>query len=166
VFKRSSFSIKFATRFQMHQDLLFSQVKANYSGIDFTCVSFSTRGRRRRDRIVVGFTTTYAINVYHHWCCEFEFWSWLGVQHYVIKFVSDLRCFFPGPLVSSSNKTDRQDITELLLKVALNTIKPTNQSTFPTTHLNKSSNTFDCSIKYWNGDAYMDILNRKNKKGN
>jgi hypothetical protein len=28
----------------------------------------------------------------------------------------------------STNKTDRHDITEKLLKVALNTIKPTNQS--------------------------------------
>jgi len=30
-------------------------------------------GRRCcRDRMVVGFTTTYAVSVYHHWCCEFE----------------------------------------------------------------------------------------------
>jgi hypothetical protein len=33
---------------------------------------------------------TYAIGVYHHWCCEFESQSGRGVQHYVIKFVSDL----------------------------------------------------------------------------
>jgi hypothetical protein len=26
------------------------------------------RGRRCRDRMVVEFTATYAINVYHHWC--------------------------------------------------------------------------------------------------
>jgi hypothetical protein len=32
--------------------------------------------------------------------------------------------FSPGPPVSSTNKTDRHDITEILLKVALNTIKP------------------------------------------
>jgi len=25
-----------------------------------------------RDRMVVGFTTTYAINAYPHWSCEFE----------------------------------------------------------------------------------------------
>ena len=36
------------------------------------------------------------------------------------------RWFFPGPLVSSTNKTDRYDITERLLKVALSTIKQTN----------------------------------------
>ena len=49
------------------------------------------RGRRGRDRMVVGFTTTFAISAYHHWCYEFESRSGRGVQHYVIKFVSDLR---------------------------------------------------------------------------
>jgi hypothetical protein len=34
--------------------------------------------------------------------------------------------FSPGPPVSSTNKTDRHDITEILLKVALNTTKQTN----------------------------------------
>jgi hypothetical protein len=48
-------------------------------------------GRRGRDRMEVGFTTTYAISAYHHWCCEFESRSGRGVQHYMIKFVSDLR---------------------------------------------------------------------------
>jgi hypothetical protein len=47
------------------------------------------RGSRGRDRMVVGFTTTYTIGAYHHWC-EFESRSGRGVQHYVIKFVSDL----------------------------------------------------------------------------
>jgi hypothetical protein len=36
--------------------------------------------------------------------------------------------FSAGPPVSSTNKTDRHDITEILLKVAFNTIKPTNQT--------------------------------------
>jgi len=35
--------------------------------------------------MVVGFTTTYAISAYHHWCCEFESQSGRGVQHYVIN---------------------------------------------------------------------------------
>jgi hypothetical protein len=30
--------------------------------------------------------------------------------------------FFPGTLVSSANKTDRHDITEILLKMTLSTI--------------------------------------------
>ena len=29
-------------------------------------------GRRGRDRMVAGFTTTYAISAYHHKSCEFE----------------------------------------------------------------------------------------------
>jgi hypothetical protein len=52
---------------------------------------------------VVGFTTTYIISAYHHWCCEFESRSGRGVQHYVIKFVNDLRQVsgflrFPPPI--------------------------------------------------------------------
>ena len=49
------------------------------------------RVRRARYRMVVGFTTTYASSAYHHCCCEFESRSGRGVQHYVIKFVNDLR---------------------------------------------------------------------------
>jgi hypothetical protein len=36
--------------------------------------------------------------------------------------VSFVRWFSPGTPVSSTNKTDRHDMTEILLKVALNTI--------------------------------------------
>jgi hypothetical protein len=43
------------------------------------------------------------------------------MQHYVIKFVSD-SWLAPGTPVSPTNKTDRHDITEIVLKVALNTI--------------------------------------------
>jgi hypothetical protein len=49
------------------------------------------RGRRGRDRMVVVFTTTYAISAYYHISCEFESRSGRGVQYYVIKFVSNLR---------------------------------------------------------------------------
>ena len=86
------------------------------------------RGRRGRDRMVVGFTTTYAISSYYHWCWEFESLSGRDVQHYAIKFVSDLRQvggFSPVPPVSSTYKTYRHDITEILLKVAINTTKQT-----------------------------------------
>jgi competence protein ComGF len=84
------------------------------------------RGRRGHDRMVVEFTTTYAFSANHHWCCEFESQSGRGVQHYVIKFVIYLVVFSVHctPL-SSINKTDNHDITEILLKVALNTIKQT-----------------------------------------
>jgi hypothetical protein len=48
---------------------------------------------RGRDRMVVGSTTSYAINAYHHKSCEFEFRSAkvYSIQQYVIQFVSDLR---------------------------------------------------------------------------
>jgi len=36
-------------------------------------------GRRGRDRMVVGFTTTCTVSTYHHWSCEFESRSWRGV---------------------------------------------------------------------------------------
>jgi hypothetical protein len=45
-----------------------------------------------------------------------------AIQHYVIKFVSDLWQFSPGSPVSSTNKTDRHNITEIFFKVVLNTI--------------------------------------------
>jgi hypothetical protein len=51
-----------------------------------------------------------------------------SIQHYVIKFVSDLRQvggFLRFSPVSSTNKTDRHDMAEILLKVALNIINPT-----------------------------------------
>jgi len=54
----------------------------------------------------------------------------------MLNFVSDLRqvggFFFPGTPVSSTNKTDRHDITEILLKVALNitTLNPQNEHKF------------------------------------
>jgi hypothetical protein len=79
-------------------------------------------GRHGRERMVVGFTTTCAIKVVGSNPVDGEVYS---IQHYVIKFVSDLRQVggflrvlrFPPPI-----KIDRHDITEILLKVALNTI--------------------------------------------
>ena len=46
-----------------------------------------------------------------------------SIQQYVIKLVSDLQqvaSFPPGTPVSSTNKTNCHDITEILLKVVLN----------------------------------------------
>ena len=44
------------------------------------------------------------------------------MQHYVMKFVSDLRQVGVTTPDSSTNKTDCHDITEILLIVVLNTI--------------------------------------------
>ena len=57
---------------------------------------------------VVVFTIAYAISAYHHWRCKFES-------------LSAGRWFSLGTAVFSINKTDVHDITEILLKVALNT---------------------------------------------
>jgi hypothetical protein len=62
------------------------------------CVKFNTLwkeslnsnvGRRGRDRMVVRFTTSYAISAYHHWCCEVESQSGLVdnvgiIDHYCL----------------------------------------------------------------------------------
>jgi hypothetical protein len=59
------------------------------------CVYVETQmedGRRGRDRMLVGFITTYAISTYHQ--PKYEFESGSGevylIQHYMIKFVSGL----------------------------------------------------------------------------
>ena len=86
----------------------------------FYCLS----GRRGHHRMVIGFITTYAISVYHHSRCEVESspGEVYSIQYNVIKFVSDLRLFSPGTPVSSTNKTDRHNVTEILLTVASNAI--------------------------------------------
>jgi hypothetical protein len=75
------------------------------------------RGRRGRDRMVVGFTTTRPI-------------SKVGVRtpfmarcnRYNNKLLAQGRWFSPGTPASSTTYTSRHDIAEILLKVALNTI--------------------------------------------
>ena len=75
-------------------------------------------GHCGRDRIVIGFTTT--IKAMSSNSAHGEVHS---IQHYVIK-VCQWRTagqlFSPGTPVSSTNTTDCHDITEILLKVALN----------------------------------------------
>ena len=46
----------------------------------------------------------------------------------VYQWLATGRWFSPGTLVSSTNKTDRHDITEILLKVVLNTITLTSNT--------------------------------------
>jgi hypothetical protein len=59
----------------------------------------------------------------------------------VIKFVSDLRQvggFLRVLPVSSTNKTDRHDIAEILLTVALTTIKKINDKNNMFIHMDKT----------------------------
>jgi hypothetical protein len=77
--------------------------------------------------MVVGFTTTCAISAYHQLSCEFESRSWRGILSTtlcdkVCQLLAAGLWFSPGPPVSSTNKTDSYDITEILSKAALNTM--------------------------------------------
>ena len=87
------------------------------------------KGRRGRDRILIRYTTTYAFSA-DHWfqilimarcttLCD-KGCQWLATGWW----------FSPGSLVSSTNKTDRHDIAEILLKVVLNIIKQTNKPNY------------------------------------
>ena len=87
-------------------------------------------------RMVVGFTTTRTISVYHHYSCEFEPRSWWGVFDTklcdkVCQWLALCRWFSPGTPVSSTNRPDRHDVTEILLDMALNTISPKQPPPFP-----------------------------------
>ena len=86
-------------------------------------------GNRGRDRMIIGFITTYAISAYDHQSCEFESRSWPSVLDTtlcdkVCQWLATCQWFSPGNPVSATNKTDRHDITEILLNVALNNITP------------------------------------------
>ena len=77
------------------------------------------RDHHGRDRMVVGFTTTYVISANHHWSCEFE--SSSGEVYLLCGKVC--QWLVTGRWVSpDTNKTDRHDITAILLNVVLNTI--------------------------------------------
>jgi hypothetical protein len=82
---------------------------------------------RDRDSMGVGFTTTCPISAYHHKRCEFKPRSWRGALDTtlcdkVCQWLATGRWFSSSTPVSPTNETCRRDITEILLKVALNTI--------------------------------------------
>ena len=80
----------------------------------------SFRGCHGHDRMVVGFTTTCAISAYHHWSCEYKPCWWGGVLDAtlwdkVCQWFATGRWFSLGTPVSSTNKTDGHNITEICL---------------------------------------------------
>jgi hypothetical protein len=95
--------------------------KSNYHTITSTTIS---RGRRGRDRMVVGFTTTYAISAYHHWCCEFKYpygARCTTLYDKVCQWITTAQWVSPGPLVFSTKKTDCHDITEKIVESGIKT---------------------------------------------
>ena len=64
--------------------------------------------------------STFKVFFFHRFVCLFD-----SVKHHFQQYFSYiLAVSFIGTPVSSTYKTDCHDITEILLKVALNTIKP------------------------------------------
>jgi hypothetical protein len=104
------------------QALIYTQV------LRFLTFSFKFQilgSRRGRDLMVVGLTTAYAISDCHHNIvvssnpAQGEVYS---IQHYVIKFVSDLRQVGGFLRILRFPSQIKLTTTEILLKVALNTI--------------------------------------------
>ena len=113
--RKVTFSIAYifcCTKLKLHS-ALYLKIRHNVGNSNYGVIDNNKHQRFQHGRSSV------------HWCCEFESRSKRGVQHYIIKFVrlATGRWFSPSPPVSFTNKTDRHDITEILLKVALNTIK-------------------------------------------
>jgi len=77
----------------------------------------------------------------HHWRWEFESRSWWNV----LVRLCDKVCRWFSP-VSSTNKTDHHDITEILLKVACDTITP--DPKFETKTWIFTSKSWNCIVKY------------------
>ena len=71
--------------------------------------------------MVVG---TCTISVYHHLNCEFEPRSWRRVLDKFGQWLATGQMVSQGTPLSPINKSDRHDITEILLKAALITIIP------------------------------------------
>ena len=77
--------------------------------------------------MVVEFTATYALSFYHHERCEFELRSGdTTLCDKVCQWLAAGQWFSSGTPVSSTNKTDRHDMAEILLNVALKIINQTN----------------------------------------
>ena len=121
-YKRENFN------YYEYNDILLSSLLCQFIKTFQVYSGFVSRSRCGRDRMAVGFTNTVPVQSVPiiTKICEFESCSWQGVlvQHYVINlfiFAAD-QWISPGTPVSSTNKTDRHYITQILLKVVLNTI--------------------------------------------
>ena len=107
------------------------QFNYNNNILYFFCIdlrfSSSARGHRGRDHMVVGFITTYVFNAYHHLTLWVRTLLRPGVLDTILcdkvcQWLATGQWFPPGTPVSSINKTRHHDITEIVLKVVLNTM--------------------------------------------
>ena len=104
-----------------------------WSRVSFTCLDFGTDAGP-------SWPWSYGSWIYNYLCNQcpspLMMWVWLPLRmrcttlcDKVCQWLATGRWFSPCTPVSSTNKTDRHDITGILLKVALNTIKPNLTST-------------------------------------
>ena len=82
-----------------------------------------------------------------------QFSNCISIQHYVIKFFSG---FLRVTLVSSTNKTEHHDITEILLKMALNTINQLNPTNFPL-KLTLTASIYLANRSNWNTTVFSSL---------
>ena len=101
-------------------------------------ILLTIQGHRGRDRMVVGFTTT--MYLFNQCLSPLTLWVWIPLRWGVLdttlcdkvcQWLATGRWFSLDTLVSSTNKSDHHDITELLMKVALNTINQTKPNLLP-----------------------------------
>jgi hypothetical protein len=113
--------------------LLTTDVITSIQSVDHWCHSFSVFIGSRGS----SWPWSYGSWIYNYLCNQclspLMLWVWILIRvrctalcDKVCQWLATGRWFSPGPLVSSTNKTDRHDIIEMLLKVTLNTIKQTN----------------------------------------
>ena len=57
-----------------------------------------------------------------------------------------------------TNKTDRHDITEILLKVVLNTIKQTNKQKYKKVEIIKNGGRRMVDVKFWQSNKIANVL--------
>jgi hypothetical protein len=88
--------------------------------------------------VAVMMAWSYGSWIYNYLCnqcrSQLMLWVWISIRarcttlcDKVCQWLVTGRWFSPGTLMSFTNKTDRHNITEILLKVALNTIKQANK---------------------------------------
>jgi hypothetical protein len=82
-------------------------ITPSYSEVGYIDLYKSNSNLGRRDRVVVGLTTAYAISALDTTLCD-----------KVCQLLTTGRWFSEGNQVSSTNKTDRHNINKILLEVA------------------------------------------------
>ena len=94
--------------------------------------------------VIVWYICSWIYNFLCNQCLSpLMLWVWISIRtrcttlcDKVCQWLATGRWYSPGPPFSTTNKTDRNDFTEILWKVALNTIELTNLSpTFLSTDL-------------------------------